>query len=254
MIVSNHLKDPDKFRPRRDTTLYCAASMQVTSCSCARVARTSNPIVRKYCGIRGSAIGPILAASLLMSQHSLLELPPTTKDKAWRVVIETPRGSHNKYNLEPKLGAFELGHVLPEGMVFPYDFGFVPSTLGDDGDPLDVLLFMDQSTFVGCVVPAQLVGVIEAKQTQKEGKWERNDRLIAVPTDTHRYQHIRSMKDIEKDTIQEIEDFFIAYNKERGRKFKVLAVHGPKHAVALVRDGMKKFVKKHSEKAKQKKH
>src|ERR1017187_6895171 len=202
--------------------------MQLASRSCARVARRSNPFVRKYCEIGGSAIGPILATGLSMSQHNLLELPPTTKDKAWRVVIETPRGSHNKYNLEPKLGAFELGHVLPEGMVFPYDFGFIPSTLGDDGDPLDVLLFMDQSPFVGCVVPAQLVGVIEAKQTQKEGKWERNDRLVAVPTDTHRYPHIRSMKNIETQTIQEIEDFFIAYNKERGKKFKVLAVHGPR--------------------------
>lgn len=71
----------------------------------------------------------------------------------WRVVIETPKHSHNKYKFEEKLGAFTLHGVLPEGMSFPYDFGFLPSTKAEDGDPLDVLLLMDEPAFAGCVVP-----------------------------------------------------------------------------------------------------
>src|SRR5690348_7042755 len=100
-----------------------------------------------------------------MSPAAIAELAPyDEKAKVWRVVIETPKGSHNKYNFDEELGLFVLGGVLPEGMSFPYDFGFLPGTLGEDGDPLDVLLLMDQPAFSGCVVPSRLIGVIEAEQ------------------------------------------------------------------------------------------
>src|SRR5205085_2446067 len=89
-------------------------------------------------------------------------------EEAWNVVIETPKGSRNKYKFSQKLGMFMLKGVLPEGMSFPYDFGFLPATLGEDGDPLDVLLLMDQPAFCGCVVPARMIGVIEAEQTERD--------------------------------------------------------------------------------------
>src|SRR5215208_1072043 len=95
------------------------------------------------------------------------------------VIIETPRGSRNKFNYDGGLGLFKLGGVLPAGAVFPFDFGFIPSTLGGDGDPLDVLVLMDEPAFTGCLVPSNLLGVIEAEQTE-DGKTTRNDRLIAV--------------------------------------------------------------------------
>src|SRR3954454_21727082 len=97
------------------------------------------------------------------------------------VIIETPKGSQNKYTYEPRLGAFILGGVLPAGAVFPFDFGFVPSTLAEDGDPLDVLVLMDGPAFTGCIVQCRPLGVIEAEQTE-DGKKVRNDRLIAVAT------------------------------------------------------------------------
>jgi inorganic pyrophosphatase len=95
------------------------------------------------------------------------------------VVIETPKGSPNKLAFEPRYGTFVLKGVLPAGAVFPFDFGFVPSTRGEDGDPLDVLVLMDAPVYPGCIVPSRLIGVIEAEQTEN-GETERNDRLLAV--------------------------------------------------------------------------
>jgi inorganic pyrophosphatase len=81
-----------------------------------------------------------------------------------RVVIETPKGSRNKFASDPKLHIFELKKVLPAGMTFPYDFGFVPSTKAEDGDPVDVLVLMDEPAFPGCVLSCRPIGVIEGEQ------------------------------------------------------------------------------------------
>src|SRR2546421_7155604 len=116
-----------------------------------------------------------------MRQTPVTQLDPyDEKREQWRIVIETPKGSHNKYAFDEELGVFQLKGVLPEGMIFPYDFGFLPGTVGDDGDPLDVLLLMDDPAFCGCLVPSRMIGVIEAEQTETDGKSERNDRLVAV--------------------------------------------------------------------------
>src|SRR5579871_6578732 len=97
----------------------------------------------------------------------------------FQVVIETPRGHRNKFKYEEKLGLFTLHKVLPLGASFPFDFGFIPATRGQDGDPLDVLVLMDEPTFPGCVVTSRLIGVLEAEQTE-DGETVRNDRLIAM--------------------------------------------------------------------------
>src|SRR5881392_941690 len=106
-------------------------------------------------------------------------LPPFDEQShAVNVVIETPKGSRNKFKFDESCGVFSLGSVLPAGSVFPYDFGYIPGTRADDGDPLDVLLLMDVPAFAGCRVQSRLIGVIEAEQTDKDGT-ERNDRLVA---------------------------------------------------------------------------
>ena len=161
------------------------------------------------------------------------------KEKIWHVVIETPKGGHNKFKFDPNLGVFMMNGVLPEGMAFPYDFGFLPSTKGDDGDPLDVLLFMDEPAFTGCLIPSRLIGVIEAEQTEKDKTRERNDRLVAVPVKSRVYSECKSLKDIEKNRIDEIEQFFVSYNRVHGKKFKVIDIHGPNKAEKLAREGMK---------------
>lgn len=156
------------------------------------------------------------------------------KDKGLlHAVIETPSNSRNKFKFDEKLGFFTLSGVLPEGMVFPHAFGFVPGTKADDGDPEDVLVIMDEPTFTGCVVPTRLVGVIEAEQTE-DGQTERNDRLIAVAAQSRDYSEITTLDDLNKNIVNEIEQFFVNYNKERGKKFRVLGRRGPKQALKLL--------------------
>src|SRR6476620_3764364 len=96
-----------------------------------------------------------------------------------RAVIETPKGSRNKFDYDPDSNLFMLGGLLPEGMMFPFDFGFIPSTLGGDGDPLDILVLMDAPAHVGCLIEVRLVGVISAEQIE-DGKKETNDRMLGV--------------------------------------------------------------------------
>jgi inorganic pyrophosphatase len=123
-------------------------------------------------------------------------------------IIETPKGSQNKYDYDDTYAAFRLAGVMPQGSSFPYDFGFVPSTLGEDGDPFDVLVFMDAPVPVGCVLTIRLIGVIEAKQRQKGGSWIRNDRLLAVATHAHTHAHIDTLEDLRPRLLDEIEAFF----------------------------------------------
>lgn len=111
--------------------------------------------------------------------HRLPAHPP--RSRHLRVVIETPRGSRNKFAFDPDLERFELKGVLPEGSSFPYDFGFVPSTLGEDGDPLDVLVLMDAPAFPGCLVEARLLGALEAEQTDAGQQPERKTGSLPWP-------------------------------------------------------------------------
>ena len=133
------------------------------------------------------------------------------------VVIETPKACRNKYAFDFDLNAFKLKTVLPAGTVFPFDFGSIPGTTAEDGDPLDVLLLMDEPAFTGCIVEARVLGVIEAEQTQA-GKTERNDRLVAVATESHTHASLKSLQKLEPKLIDEIEHFFVSYNRARGKK------------------------------------
>lgn len=156
------------------------------------------------------------------------------------VVIETSKGSRNKLKYNPEQDLFELSKVLPRGLVFPFDFGFIPSTMADDGDPLDVLVLLDEPVPAGCKIAARLIGVIEAEQT-KDGETERNDRLVAVAEDSHEHHEIRSLKDVSERLVQEIEHFFVSYNEMAGQQFKALAQHGPHRADKLVKQAVKRF-------------
>src|SRR6195256_2619363 len=141
------------------------------------------------------------------------------EDECLIVVIETPKGSPNKLAFEPRLGAFVLSGVLPAGAVFPFDFGFVPSTRGDDGDPLDVLVLMDSPAFVGCIVPSRLIGAIQAEQTEKGKKTQRNDRVLAVAENSITHKSIRNLSDLNQDLVAQIEHFFVSYNEAKGKEF-----------------------------------
>ncbi|HZS47567.1 MAG TPA: inorganic diphosphatase [Blastocatellia bacterium] len=156
------------------------------------------------------------------------------------VIVDTPKGNRNKFKYDEGLGLFKLSGVLAAGTVFPFDFGFVPSTLGEDGDNLDVLMLMDEPAFVGCLVNARLIGVIEAQQTEG-GKTERNDRLIAIASHSHNHKDVKTLGDINVNLLTEIEHFFISYNEVRGKKFKPEGRYGPEKAERLVKQGEKYF-------------
>lgn len=170
----------------------------------------------------------------------LNELPAFDKDgKTVRVIIETPKGSRSKFDYDPEIGAFELAMVLPEGQLFPYDFGFIPSTKAEDGDPIDVLVLMDEPVMTGCLLKARLIGVIEAEQTEK-GKTNRNDRLLAVCTQSQNHQHVYSLDHLRPGQVDEIERFFVHYNESRNKQFKPLRRGGPDRALELVQEAGKK--------------
>jgi inorganic pyrophosphatase len=161
-------------------------------------------------------------------------LPPFDSESGnLNVVVETPRGCRNKYAFDFDLGGYKLKAVLPNGAVFPFDFGSIPGTTGDDGDPLDVLLLMDEPVFPGCLVEARILGVIEAEQT-KDGETERNDRLIAVAAKSPTHESMKSLLKIDPKMIEEIEHFFVSYNSARGRRFCPIGRKGPVAAKRLV--------------------
>jgi inorganic pyrophosphatase len=169
---------------------------------------------------------------------SFNELPAVDADSGrLNVVVDTPKGSRNKYKFDEQRGHWRLGKVLPLGQYFPYDFGFLPSTRGEDGDPVDVLLLMDEAAFPGCVVPARLIGVLEAEQTE-QGKAVRNDRLVAVVETPYNPAEYRSLEEVSPQRLDEIEHFFISYNQVEGRQFKPLARRGAHDAQALLEQVM----------------
>jgi inorganic pyrophosphatase len=165
-------------------------------------------------------------------------LPPIDAEHGTvNVVIDTPKGSRNKYKYDPTLGLFRLAHALPAGASFPFDFGDVPGTLGGDGDPIDVLVLMEHAAFSGCLVPSRLIGAIEAEQTQ-DGRTFRNDRLIAVAAASREYQDVGALDAIGATLLRDLEHFFVSYNRARGRRFTPLRAAGPERAVELLREGI----------------
>lgn len=179
-----------------------------------------------------------------MSPGLLSHLPSFAEGGEVLVVIETPKGSANKYDYDDQIAAFRLAAVMPEGTEFPFDFGFVPSTLGEDGDPLDVLVFMDSPVPVGCVLQARLIGAIEARQRAEGAEWRRNDRLLAVATKARTHAHVRRLEDLRPGLVEEIEGFFRHYNEMNNRRFEPLGRRGPEQAGELVRRGAEAFRRK----------
>jgi len=149
---------------------------------------------------------------------SLENIPPTERGLV-NAIIETPKGAQNKYIYEPNLKVYKLKKVLPMGMVLPFDFGFIPNTTGGDGDPLDVLVIMEEPAFTGCLVQCRLLGVLKAMQKERTGSPFRNDRYIAVANESRLYKNIQKINDLNRDLVHELKTFFIDYNAREGKKF-----------------------------------
>jgi inorganic pyrophosphatase len=167
------------------------------------------------------------------------KLKPIKKDEGLiQVVIETPKSSPNKFAFDPKQRVFALKKVLPAGMVFPYDFGFLPQTIAPDGDPIDVLLLMDEPAYPGCVVAARLIGVIEGEQLDGK-KRIRNDRLLAVAEANHKYAYLKKLRDLPSQMLRELQDFFVNYHRLEGKQYKLLGCKGAQAARTLIEQAQK---------------
>jgi inorganic pyrophosphatase len=161
------------------------------------------------------------------------------------VIVDTPKGSRIKFKYAPDKRIYEASYLFPAGAFFPFDFGSIPSTLAADGDPLDVLVLMEEPSFTGCLVSVRPIGVLAAKQTQ-EGKTNRNDRLIGVSEVSRTYRKLRTLGDVPERLLTEIERFFVFYNEDRNRKFKVIGRFGPDRAARIVSAGERRFRQKNA--------
>jgi inorganic pyrophosphatase len=155
------------------------------------------------------------------------------------VVVETPKGSRNKFAFDKHSWLFRLKKILPSGLVFPLDFGFVPRSEADDGDPIDVLVVVEQGTYPGCLLECCLIGIIEGEQTEKDGKTERNDRLLAVPEASVEYANLRDIAEFSREHLNDLAHFFVYYNAMEGKSYKLLGTEGPDEAWKAIKKALK---------------
>jgi len=151
-----------------------------------------------------------------------------------RAIVETPPGRRTKFDYDPESGLFALHGVLPAGMAFPMAFGFVPNTLAEDGDPIDILVLADEELPVGCLATVKLLGVIEACQTERDGTQNRNDRLIGRILKSRIYADVHDLDCLGRAMVGELTSFFETYNALKGKHFQVTAVSDPQRACALI--------------------
>jgi len=174
-----------------------------------------------------------------MSDLTTLSAKVDAKRCTCLAIIETPKGCRNKFDYDRESKLFMLGGLLPEGMMFPFDFGFIPPTRGDDGDPLDILVLMDAPAHVGCLMEVRLIGVISAEQIQN-GKKETNDRLLGVAVHSYNHEHLKTIDDVSETLLAQLEQFFVSYNKQRGKKFRIKGTGGPGKALKRLQAGIKR--------------
>ncbi|MUH00173.1 inorganic pyrophosphatase [Scytonema sp. UIC 10036] len=147
----------------------------------------------------------------------LSRIPAQPKPGLLNVLIEIAGGSKNKYEYDKDLQAFALDRVLYSSVQYPYDYGFVPNTLADDGDPLDGIVIMDEPTFPGCVIAARPIGMLE----MIDGG-DRDEKILCVPDKDPRYAHVKSLKDIAPHRLAEIEEFFRTYKNLEKKVTEIL--------------------------------
>jgi inorganic pyrophosphatase len=147
----------------------------------------------------------------------LSRIPAQPKPGLINVLIEIPAGSKNKYEFDKDMNAFALDRVLFSSVQYPYDYGFVPNTLADDGDPLDGMVIMDQPTFPGCVIAARPIGMLE----MIDGG-DRDEKILCVPDADPRYKNVTSLKDIASHRLDEIAEFFKTYKNLEKKVTEIL--------------------------------
>ncbi len=151
------------------------------------------------------------------------------------IIIETPRGSREKFKYDESLHLFRLHKTLPAGLSFPVDFGFIPGTKAEDGDPIDAMIISEFNSFAGCVMDCRIIGCIKAAQA-KNDKTMRNDRYLAIPEPTVVYENVLSLEDLPPTLWMELESFLNTYMHLSGKEFLILGKLNAEEAMDLLRD------------------
>jgi inorganic pyrophosphatase len=165
---------------------------------------------------------------------NFLKLRTWADDQHIFAVVETPRGSSCKLDFDPALRVFTLAKPLMAGLSYPYDWGFIPSTKAQDGDPLDVLLIHDAQTYPGVILRCRPIGILEVEQNSK-GKKERNDRVFAVPDRSPLETDLKDIRHLPSRAHQELQQFFVATNALEKKELRFLGWRGPSHAIKTIK-------------------
>ena len=165
-----------------------------------------------------------------------------------QVVVETPKGSRVKYSYDDKTGMLELKKALPEGMIFPFNFGFIPGTKAEDGDPMDVLTLVDQPSFPGCLIEVRPVAVLNMRDSEMA-----DQKVIAVPRRNPRYDQIHTLDQIFPHVRREIEHFFSIYKELEGRVTEMQGWGDPHEARKVITDSRKRYLELRGEPAPERK-
>ena len=153
------------------------------------------------------------------------------------IIIETPNGSREKFKFDEGLQLFRLLKTLPAGLSFPFDFGFIPGTRGEDGDPLDVMVISEFDSFAGCVMDCRIIGCLKAGQVRQE-KTIRNDRFLAIPEQTIVFENVLSLEELPPTLLMEIESFLTTYMHLEGKEFMFLGKLNAAETSAFLKDKM----------------
>lgn len=177
--------------------------------------------------------------------RALEHIPPREEGSGRiHVVIDTPAGSRNKYKYDERLAIFRVSRILPQGAVFPYDFGSVPGTMAQDGDALDVLVLQPAPSFPGCLVTVKLIGVLHAEQ-REGGKLIRNDRLIGVIETAVNPARLSELRELDREELRALEHFFSSYNAFQGRAFSIRSRGGASDALRTLERAIKAHARRH---------
>lgn len=156
-----------------------------------------------------------------------------------RMIVEIPKNSSNKYEYDAKLGVFRLDRALYSPMHYPGDYGFIPGTIAEDGDPMDVLALVQEASFPGCLIEVRPVGILFM-----EDNAEGDQKVLAVPTRNPRYDQIHTMDQIFPHVRREIEHFFTIYKELENRTTHIRGWGGPPEARRAILDSRKAFLEK----------
>jgi len=154
--------------------------------------------------------------------------------KTVTAMVESPKGFNQKFEYEPQERRFRLSKILPAGLVFPFDFGMIPGTKGEDGDPLDVIVISEAATFPGCMIECRIIGAFQAEQTERDGKTMRNDRFLGIPVVSQLFPEVSELAQLPESILNQLEHFFKNYNEQAGKEFRVITRLSATEALQLI--------------------